>query len=845
VKLVDVIRGTDQARVRDEMIALKEKERRELAKSAAKEFDVLGWAGRGGSRYRAAALAFVGTATARTLLSNWWRVGWETAQSKDFADDVFAVMASRGRRFMETMARGLLRGNQNLVPAGWPLVRRAVREGVIDRPDDDAYITGMVFGVGEAGSLEDIESTYRRLVADPDLLEHEVWRLFEVDASSELASANAWRQKVDATAAGGYTRGENRWIYALARLADEGRLDRQRLLDSSLDALMQDFRATSVGWYARLHEELEPTEDERRERLDRYLALVTSPAPAVVKEGLAVLREIEDTVPPEAFARVAPTPFAQRQKNLSTETLSMLGRLCKRHPEQRAVLLEAAAHALGHERVDVQERALALLEQYPDDVPRSTLLGFAEAVSPTLRARVDALTGFAETAAETAVVELLPPVQPEVTPDLLRDELHPVESVDELIELASMLLEGQGDGDDCERFLDGVSRLCDERPRDFERRTAGLVKRARDTSTWMPGISGIDVVARVVVGWAARARPDRSVGATNSGIGFLAKRATEVAERARRGRARPLLAFPTHRGGWIHPDVLAQRESESGRLLNRPDELDRMQAKVRAFPQIVPVEFERRVKSRSHYGVTSWEFQYIASRTVDELGVLAAVAGYDEPAGSERRFWFGAAGWGGTDRLGVSWARTIFPALPEVAFAAAARAAVEARESTPYGSPDVLLELALDRLVPLRPAAWMAVAACLLAKSPDLPRVAVDVIVAATEDGRFDADALGEALAWLADHDLAKLNRLEAPFRDAARVSPQTSAQVLRTIEALLAHAALKPPRTVLSVLDVAVEASAASGLRVEDERARSTLERLGADVSRSSKLGKATAALL
>jgi hypothetical protein len=49
----------------------------------------------------------------------------------------------------------------------------------------------------------------------------------------------------------------------------------------------------------------------------------------------------------------------------------------------------------------------------------------------------------------------------------------------------------------------------------------------------------------------------------------------------------------------------------------------------------------------------------------------------------------------------------------------------------------------------------------------------------------------------------------------------------------------------VLSILDVAVEASAASGLRIEDERARSTLERLGAEVSRSSKLGKATAALL
>ena len=154
-------------------------------------------------------------------------------------------------------------------------------------------------------------------------------------------------------------------------------------------------RASTVGWYAKLHEELEPTNAERLDRLDRYLALVTSPAPAVVKEGLAALREIEDAMPPEAFARFAPTPFTQRQKNLSTETLAMLARLCKRRADARPVLLEAAAHALAHERVDVQERALKLLEQYPGDVPRAALLAYVEAVSPTLRARVEALTGVA------------------------------------------------------------------------------------------------------------------------------------------------------------------------------------------------------------------------------------------------------------------------------------------------------------------------------------------------------------------------------------------------------------------------------------------------------------------
>ena len=65
-----------------------------------------------------------------------------------------------------------------------------------------------------------------------------------------------------------------------------------------------------------------------------------------------------------------------------------------------------------------------------------------------------------------------------------RAPLEPVGSVDELIELAAMLVEGRGDGDDCERFLDGVSRLCDQRPPGFKRRTAGLAKRAGDSLGW-------------------------------------------------------------------------------------------------------------------------------------------------------------------------------------------------------------------------------------------------------------------------------------------------------------------------------------------------------------------------
>jgi hypothetical protein len=774
-------------------------------------------------------------------------------QQPALADDVYAVLASRGRKFFETLARLLLRNEVGF--GSWTLVRRGVREGLIDPPEGDDYIRRLVHGIATGyGALESLGSVYEALCADPELLEREVWQLFEIDAGSELANAVTWAQKEPGKPAEGWTRGDNRWINALTRLAEEGRLDRSRLLDASLDALMRDFRASTVGWYARLHEELEPTREERVERLDRYLALVTSPAPAVVKEGLAALREIEDDVPPDEFARVALTPFTQRQKNLSVETLSLLARLAKAHPDERGELLDAATHALAHERADVQERALKLLEQYPDEAPRASLLSYVEAVSPTLRPRVEALIGVAaledEPDAAPVELEIREPVQPELTQALVletRAGLVPVESVDELIELAAALLEGQGTGDDCERFLDGVSRLCDQRPPGFDRRTASLAKRSEAGAEWGGQAAGAELVAQVVRAWTRRRRARTKVARSRTILGFLAGRAEEVGARAARGVARPLLATPTHSGGWIDPAVLDVREQAVGRIFNRPDPLDRLQARLRAFPEIGPLLYERSVKTETHRYLarTSRDVRLSCAEVPSELGELApivAAAGAAEQTGSP--WYWGVLGWAGFDALGVRWALTVLPSLPEVAFAGAATAAVEAREGSAYHHPDAVLEHALDPHVPLRREAWLATAACLVAKSPEIPRVAVDLLVASVDDGRFDPEALGTELAWLIDEDFAKVNRLEAPLRDVVRISRMHAAQVVRTVEATLACLTTRP-HGLHALLEVCVEGATATGRRIEDGRARAALETIAADVSPTSKLGKLARALL
>jgi hypothetical protein len=158
--------------------------------------------------------------------------------------------------------------------------------------------------------------------------------------------------------------------------------------------------------------------------------------------------------------------------------------------------------------------------------------------------------------------------------------------------------------------------------------------------------------------------------------------------------------------------------------------------------------------------------------------------------------------------------------------------------------PAQSLEHALLPTVPLGETAWLAAGAALVAKSPDLRRLGTDVLVASIADGRFDADAAGEALAWLTDGRLAKVSRFDGPLRDAGRVSARHAAQVVRLVEAFLTHLGATP-HGLHGPLEVALEHATTGGSRVERPEARAALERIAGEVSASSKLGRLARGLL
>ena len=253
----------------------------------------------------------------------------------------------------------------------------------------------------------------------------------------------------------------------------------------------------------------------------------------------------------------------------------------------------------------MQERALKLIERYPEDgaAVRAVLLGYTEAVAPSLRARLEAVTGIA--AADALDEIALAPVgtwpqprRPEPSPELVLSQvapLEPVTGVAELIEVAAALLEGQGTGDDAERFLDGVSRLCAERPQGFERRTAALLKQAVEPG-WFGFEDGVSLISMLVRAWIEERKPQPLrdpfyryyVGQSavkwlvsqakaafsppqRFGVaGFVGDRVEAVSHRVAARKPLPLLALPTHAGGWIDPDVLQHEHARRPPRRRRP-----------------------------------------------------------------------------------------------------------------------------------------------------------------------------------------------------------------------------------------------------------------------------------
>jgi hypothetical protein len=518
----------------------------------------------------------------------------------------------------------------------WTAVRALMRAGLCCKPQHDSYLIAMLhhsMGVGDFrhGRVapefrsEQFRGVLEHLLEEPDLLD-DVWRLFEVEGGGQYSLAA--HDKYSAA-------GNASWNGALVELSRRGVLPRDRLLDASLAALDRGFAQFRVGWFSTFHEMLEPTITERTTRADQYLNLLASPIPPTATFALKAVDLIDrqTSFDTNRLIEALRPLLISRAKATVKAALKILDRVARRDREAAAAASLAAVQSLAHEAHDVQSAAFVFLEKHGSaecEELRDAISRTAESVAASLKSRLagwlkmpfgpksepiappysDQAGGHATLRARAARIPeqwrklagvdlaleslALDKLDLAACPfdgsEIPRLDLHrtivPLKTLDDLIDAAAAALESRDDYDAFERVLDGVSRLCDQRPADFEQRMGPVRNRCKQllSRTEQLPFYGNDPhfhLIGVVLAWVSRdcgsfravkwhnhpAVEYRIDGELHQGFAESVKhptdplgiRAMRLAERAARAESAVLLSAPTHHGGWVHSAVLAER----------------------------------------------------------------------------------------------------------------------------------------------------------------------------------------------------------------------------------------------------------------------------------------------
>lgn len=575
------------------------------------------------------------------------KLGWRTWPRME---DAVEVMSDRKPKWLPEWIDWQLNDEIYWAPHVWGRVHAIVREGLAPKPEHPHYYLGMIGATSDwTHSGEEAEQRiYRMLIDDSDLLA-DVWKLFEFEGGGENSLANHDR----------FTHGA-KWSTTFLKLAEEGHLSRERLLDESLTALERGFNHYRAKWFSSFHEELQPTQEERVARAGRYLNLLASPTPTIVAWALKRVQEMEKLLPyPAAELVEALLPVMRsRKKGEVIAGLKLLQLAVKRTTVVASQAAEVACEGLGHEAADVQAKVLDTLEKLTTTAERppvDRVHAFRGSVAASLRQRVnswlvangsmadelpvhatavaDVVTepaelleevrrldpglarlaglgdlleaGHARNALDDVTTNGLPPTSFNGT-DIPRLDpartLEPINNLDELIEVCSRVIEEPELIDEAFRALDGLSRLCDQRPDDFESRTGPLKKRVAKllkerrfpfvgagpsddvcgaVEAWLCGtVRKPILVSREIVNKQVYVLPDlESHHFSRSDVerrpaGVLSRLAATIAERISVGETAPVLSAPTHSGGWIDPCVFVERANVWIAMKSEPPVID-------------------------------------------------------------------------------------------------------------------------------------------------------------------------------------------------------------------------------------------------------------------------------
>ena len=502
--------------------------------------------------------------------------------------------------------------------ASWYLERGLIRCGALPPNDSPAYYARMAMEdrvlqseyVDTYDTLPLFKNRREMWEADPDLFQHDIWRLLETDTFAFRYSHFGWPD-------------------LLVELCQAGKLDRAKLLSRCVYGMSLPLSVTTLSGLVKFHDQLSPSNAERQVMLQDYLRLLHQNHAGVVSLAISSLDKLHriEQLPVDDFTQHLPAVFALEKKGAVKAALKLADAVAWHYRDEAGLrkILQAVMGGLQHADADIQRATLELIhwrrelidEQLSQAIAAHSetvaaavkpelkkLLAKATSNSPALSASAGGTSSKVEptlakskspiaasssgefsdipelirqhshlNAALQAAQQSLPPVVLPVAPHLppRRDParaIQPIADVDELIDTVASVMQRVDDVMQLERCLDGIMRLRFTPPADFEKRSAALHKVVSKRLEMAPvsydllaNIGFLSMVAR----WLKLKDPRYHWRGEwyEMRYWFLRARCAEANQLIEDGTSVPMLALPTHADGWIDPEVLVTRINDT------------------------------------------------------------------------------------------------------------------------------------------------------------------------------------------------------------------------------------------------------------------------------------------
>jgi hypothetical protein len=386
------------------------------------------------------------------------------------------------------------------------------------------------------------------------------------------------------------------WSDALLKLTADGHLDRAELLQAAVEGLKLDLGSGQLAGMHAFYKRMAPAQAEILLHQPCYIDLLGHPVGNVVIFALEMLGKIrnDQDLQVERILLELPAALSKGSKVHALLALRLLKRIIKRQNALTSGGLAVLGEALRHPHADVQSAALDILETHSAGIAVEDLAPLQETepfVPASNRARLARLLAPAvaihgerkddRAQAEAAPCEAAIPLDyqpiasdriqsPILQPD---DAITPIESVDALIEAVLHAAESVDSPDEVERIVDAISRMGTSRTADFDAAVAPLLHRLKaggGTNGIVFETAGVRFALRdLLFTWLTgqhHRTPDWLWSYRRCKHGFvpIGTHLRAIATDIHRGRSKPLLSAPTHKGGWIDPVVWVDRLIESG-----------------------------------------------------------------------------------------------------------------------------------------------------------------------------------------------------------------------------------------------------------------------------------------